>query len=115
MFIPVRKDGFLFKRTGQNTYNEPTYDTKGTRFGWGPIYMRDDLGATEVRADKSASKSRAEIEKYDYRLIVEKSVSPIIGDKVVLGTGEAMKIARVHRRVDIAGKLHHWEIDCVAD
>lgn len=115
MFIPVRKDGFLFKRVGQNAYNEPIYETRGSRFGWAPIYLRDDLSTTEVRADKSASKSRAEIEKYDYRLVIEKTVQPAIGDRIKLGTGEKMKIARVHRRMDIVGRLHHWEIDCVAD
>jgi hypothetical protein len=115
VFIPIRKDGLLFKRTGQNAYNEPTYSPRGVRFGWGPVYMRDSLDSTEVRADKSASKSRAEIEKYDYRMIVEKTVSPAIGDRITLGTGEVMKISRAHRRVDIVGKMHHWEIDCVAD
>ncbi|BEE07088.1 MULTISPECIES: hypothetical protein [Aeromonas] len=115
MFIPVRKDGLLFKRAGQNAYNEPVYRAKGLKFGWGPIYMRQALERTEVRADKSASKSRAETDTIDYRMVIEKTVTPERGDLITLSTGERMKVILVHRRVDIMGRLHHWEVDCVAE
>lgn len=115
MFIPIRKDGLLFKRAGQNAYNEAVYATQGVRFGWGPVYMRDIQGKTEVRADKSATKSRAGMDTFDYRLVIEKSAVPENGDRIVLGTGEKMRVVKVQRRVDVFGKLHHWEVDCVAE
>lgn len=115
MFIPIRKDGLLFKRVGQNAYNETVFSAQGVQFGWGPVYMRDAQGKTEVRADKSATKSRAGMDTYDYRLVIEKKATPENGDLITLGTGERMKVVKVQRRVDVFGKLHHWEVDCVAE
>jgi len=114
MFIPIRRDGLLFRETGRNAYNEPTYSQRGVPFGWGPIQMRQVRERTEVRADKSASKSRAETDTVDYRIVIEKKVNPVNGDLITLGTGEKMKVVGVQRRVDIRGRLHHWEVDCVA-
>ena len=87
----------------------------GLKFGWGPIYVGQGLVRTEVRADKSATKSRAETDTIDYRMVIEKTVTPQRGDLITLSTGERMKVFLVHRRVDIMGRLHHWEVDCVAE
>ncbi|MFM5317346.1 hypothetical protein ACK36G_18745 [Aeromonas veronii] len=46
--------------------------------------------------------------------MIEKKVNPASGDLIKLSTGEEMKVVAVERRVDIRGRLHHWEVDCVA-
>lgn len=115
MFIPIRRDGMLYRFKGQNAYNEAVYSRKGIPFGWGPLATLQIRDHTEVRADKSASKSRAEIDAVDYRMVIQREVEPRNGDKIVLGTGEHMRVVQVHRRYNIAGVLHHWEISCVAD
>lgn len=112
MFIPVRKDGLLFKAGKANAYGEREYAQTGEKFGWGAIHTRSNLGATAVRADSSASKARSEHLAADFRITVEKWVKPELGDKLTLGSEAPVEVTRVQRRDDINGRLHHWEVDC---
>lgn len=112
MFIPVRKTGQLFKQGKKDVHGDVTYETTFKPFGWAPIYLRDNVQDSGVRADSSASRGRANETIIDFRLIVEKTVSPQKGDKIVLDGNKVMKVLRVHERMSINGKLHHWELDC---
>ncbi|GAL22946.1 hypothetical protein JCM19235_1247 [Vibrio maritimus] len=112
MFIPLRKTGQLFTTGKKNVYGDREYSKEATPFGWAPIYMRDNLTDSSVRADSSASRGRAEETLIDYRLIIEKTVTPQKGDKIVLDGNKSMIVLRVHERMDMRGLLHHWEVDC---
>lgn len=111
MFIPVRKDGQLFKLSETNAFGEAEHSTTGTPFGWAPVHMRDVLQASSVRADASASKARAESKAFDARIIVEKTLRPYLGDKIVLGRNDEYEVTRVQERSAINGVLHHFEVD----
>lgn len=111
MFVPIQRNGVLYKLSEVNAFGEAEHSTTGTPFGWGAIHFRKSLNSSSVRADASASKARAEGETIDGRIIIEKAVNPILGDKVVLGELGEYEIQRVQPRRAINGTLHHWEVD----
>lgn len=113
MFIPLRRTGKLFRLIGKDVYGDKLYEVEGHNFGWGPIYLRDNTQDSSVRADSSSSRGRAEENVVDMRIIMEKWQTPKNGDRITLDGGEPMVIVRVHERMDIVGRLHHWELDLV--
>ena len=114
MFIPLRRTGLLFKVGKKDVHGDVTYQSTAQQFGWAPIYLRNSTQDSGVRADSSASRGRADENIIDFRLIVEKKVTPENGDKIVLDGNKVMKVIKVHERMDIVGRLHHWEVDCGA-
>lgn len=113
MFIPLRNNGLLYALDGTNAYGEKVYCETPQSFGWAFVYDRLNANKSAVRADSSASKSRAEQEADDVRLIVSKSVTPKNDDKIIINGNRELRIIRVQERMDIVGRLHHWEISCV--
>ncbi|TOK05567.1 hypothetical protein CGI28_24580, partial [Vibrio parahaemolyticus] len=59
-----------------------------------------------------ASRGRADERVAEFRIIMDKFCKPKKGDKITLDNGEPMSIVRVQERMDIVGRLHHWEVDC---
>ncbi len=113
MFIPLRKTGKMFRLIGKDVHGDKKYDTTGLNFGWAPVYLRDSTQDSSVRADSSASRGRADENVVDKRIIMEKWQTPQLGDRITLDGGKPMEIKRVHERMDIVGRLHHWELDLV--
>lgn len=112
MFYPLRKSGRLYVTIKKNAYGDRVYSTEPVKFGWAPVYMRDSQQDSSVRADSSSSRGRADEQIIDFRLIIEKRVKPKKGDKIILDNGDPMIVVKVHERMDIVGRLHHWEVDC---
>lgn len=119
MFIPAFKTACVAnKQTGSSLTGESVYVASKTNIGWSPIYMRNDDAKTAVRADSSASKSRADVNAGEFRIIMMNNAGHLaIGDIVLLpesqtyNKGFTFKITRLLPRHDVFGRLHHFEID----
>lgn len=80
------------------------------------IYIREDVSDTTVREDSSASQGRAEEYVNDVRLLFSPRDNVRLGDVIevaAFGEREQIKIEvkRVHRRIDVEGRLHHVQVD----
>lgn len=113
MFIPIRRNGLLFKPKCVNAYGEKEYFKRGMSFGWGYVYDRTNLASSSVRIDSAATKGRAEEIDHDVRIVVEKIITPKVGDKITIGDDRVFEVSRVQERIAINGHLHHWEVNLV--
>lgn len=113
MFFPQRRNGKLYKLKDADGYGERNYSKHFKQFGWGYSYDRDNLAHSSIRVDSSATKARAGEYDFDTRICMTKDMRPRPDDKVTIGDKRVFKISRVQERLDVAGHLHHWEIDLV--
>lgn len=113
MFIPIKRDGKLYPVGKANAYGRTSYSRVGQPFGYAYVHDRESLDKSAVRADSSASKSRAEHIGYDVRVLIERRVTPKNGDMIELGQRK-LRIVRIQERTGMSGRVNHWEVDCVA-
>lgn len=119
MFIPAFKTAALLKKSvSASITGEASFSVQKLGIGWSPIYMRNDDVQTAVRADSSASKSRADINAGEYRILLTKDAQGIsIGDLILLpetqtfNSGYQYRVTRLLPRHDVFGRLHHLEVD----
>lgn len=119
MFIPAFKTAAVFARDGETSITgEVIASPKAFKIGWSPIYLRNDEIQTAVRADSSASKSRADINAGELRIVLDKTFTDIrSGDLLLLPPSQTFnddpryKITRLRPMHDIFGRLHHFEVD----
>lgn len=119
MFIPAFRTAAVFASDGEiSITGEVTATPKAFKIGWSPVYMRNDEVQTAVRADSSASKSRADINAGELRIVLDKTFTNIrSGDLVLLPPDQTFnddpryKITRLKPMHDIFGRLHHFEVD----
>ena len=119
MFIPAFKTAAIFSADGEvSLTGEKTVKPKAFQVGWSPIYLRNDEIQTAVRADSSASKSRADINAGESRIVLDKKCTTVrSGDIVLLPPDQTFnedpryKITRLKPMHDIFGRLHHFEVD----
>lgn len=119
MFIPAFRTAAVFSPSGKPSLTgETTVTPKAFNIGWSPIYMRNDNAQTAVRADSSATKSRADINAGEFRIVLDKTFVNIkSGDIILLPPSQTFnddsryKITRLLPLHDIFGRLHHFEID----
>lgn len=119
MFIPAFKTAAVFSLDGEvSLTGEKTAKPKAFQIGWSPVYMRNDETQTAVRADSSASKSRADINAGEYRIVMDKKCTSLrSGDIVLLPPDQTFnddpryRITRLKPMHDIFGRLHHFEVD----
>lgn len=120
MFIPAFRTAAVFTPDHENVSltGERQFVPKSFHVGWSPIYLRNDNTKTAVRADSSASKSRADINAGEFRVVLDKRCTAIkSGDIVLLPSGQTFnddvryKITRLRPMHDVFGRIHHFEVD----
>ena len=119
MFIPAFHTAAVFSPSSEvSLTGEQTFTPVAFKIGWSPLYLRNDIAPTAVRADSSASKSRADINAGEFRIVLDKTCVNIkSGDIVLLPQSQTFnadsryRITRLLPRHDIYGRLHHFEID----
>lgn len=119
MFIPAFRTAAVFTSDTQATITgDRVYTPVAFKIGWSPLYLRNDIASTAVRADSSASKSRADINAGEFRIVLDKTCTQIKSGDIILlpplqtfNDDSRYKITRLLPRHDIFGRLHHFEID----
>lgn len=104
--------GHVSKKIGYDVTGRPTFSDR-VKIGLSVVNLGTDIESTSIRADKSASKSRAQEQIRTGRILVEPKASVSMGDMLEL-MGEKWKIDRKVIRLDQAGRIHHFQVDIVS-
>jgi hypothetical protein len=109
MFTPNLK-GTLEKVVGRDIHGRPTLGA-AIPCPFGSISLKVSAQETTVRADSSASRGNAdEMVTERGRILIPAFIKPSQGD-IFTFNGMRYKIASLHDRYSIGGKLDHWECD----
>jgi hypothetical protein len=92
---------------GYNEHGQPAFDA-GRKIKCRVVRYRKSSVKTSVRADSSASRGRAEEILYDAIVLFDHNSSVAIDDLIVI-FGETMRIEVIEPRLNVAGKLDHYE------
>lgn len=81
------------------------------------VELYDESDKTTVRADSSASRGRADERLADARLLLKPNEDVKLGDVIEVEIRNApnlkIEVVRIFRRADIAGRIHHIDIEGV--
>lgn len=103
------------RTTAYDRYGQPIHSETERETRCAIIRLTSSVDTTSVRTDSSASRGRAEEVVYDVRLLMAPRESVKRGDLVTvrLKGAEALtvEVMEVHPRADVAGRLHHIEVD----
>lgn len=109
MFIPNALCK-IRRRTGyHNAYGEPTYDPIDT-IRYALVRFDTKVDDTTVRADSSATRGNIQEYKASGRILVDKAFNVGYGDLLIIH-GKVFKIKEVEPRINVLGKLDHYECD----
>lgn len=109
-FIP-NTTCLLYKNIGYNTFGEPKFGRgELTRCAIVKLIGADEK--TTVRSDIAASKSHAIDDIVDAKILFKSNCKVEKGDKVEIW-GYTITITKKHPRLNIYGKLDHYECDGV--
>lgn len=78
-----------------------------------PVKVKFTNQHTTVRTDSAGSHGHAEETAADVVLLVKLEARVAPGDMLVI-SGHKVRVASKHPRYSIAGKLDHYQLDCVA-
>lgn len=97
-------------------HGQPVFKTKKRKTKCSIVSLHDASGKTTVRADSSASRGQADERLADGRLLLKPNEQVRLGDIVEVKTDRVsdiikIQITRIFRRVDIAGKVHHIDVE----
>lgn len=114
--IRPRNDCWIISRTESWDGNgRPIHKVSKKKTKCAIVSLHDATDESTVRADSSASRGRAEEHISDGRLLLKPSETLKLGDviEVAVKGGDNIKITvrRIFRRVDIAGVVHHIDIE----
>lgn len=109
-FIP-NLNCFLYKRTGFNEFGEPSF-SKGVLTRCAIVKLIGADEKTTVRSDVAASKSHAIDDTVEAKILFKSNCTIEKGDKVEV-LGYTIQITKKHPRLNIYGKLDHYECDGV--
>lgn len=104
--------GYLSEQGGYDVRGRPIF-LERVKIGLNVITLETDIESTSIRADSSASKSRAQEQKRTGRVLIEPKANFKVGDMLEL-LGEKWKIDRKNPRLDQSGRLHHYQADIVS-
>lgn len=110
MFIP-NINCLLFKRIGYDVYGEPKFG-KGILTRCAVVKLIGKNEKTTVRSDVGASKSHAIEDTVEAKILFKANCSVEKDDKVEI-LGYTVQITEKHPRLNIYGKLDHYECDGV--
>lgn len=119
MFIPAFRTAAVFSPSDQvSLTGDKEFVPVAFKIGWSPLYLRNDIAPTAVRADSSASKSRVDINAGEFRIVLDKTCTTIKSTDIILlpqsqtfNDDSRYRITRLLPRHDVYGNLHHFEID----
>lgn len=107
----------IHKTNEYDEFGRPKLSVQRRRTKCDVVYFREGVERTTVREDSSASRSKAEEFSHDVRLMLMPRENITLGDVIELSSfGEpgdrmSIEIQRVHRRIDVTGRVHHIEVD----
>ena len=108
MFNPSQR-GRLYRQAGYDRFGQAGY-AEPLDVSFSPVNMTITNARTSVRADSSASRGHSDETVSQAKVLVEKTAEIGIGDKFEYD-GETFKIAGVHKRRTVYGRLDHLECD----
>lgn len=95
--------------TGFDATGRPILDD-GRKVGFSPIKIDHSVRQTSIRTDKSASKSRADEDVVDARLLVEPRAQLALGD-ILEFNGAQYRVVTIFPRYDMSGIVDHYQVD----
>lgn len=97
-------------RSGNDAYGVPKY-LAGKPSLCAVVKLVRRSQHTTVRADSGATRGHADEVVADAVLLVSKKIEPVIDSKIVV-RGVSMRIVSIRDRMDVMGRLDHYEIGC---
>lgn len=99
--------------TGEFTINGDDKFSDAVEIRYSPVHLRDGIQPTSIRTDKAASKSLADEEVFDARLMIHPRNVPVKGAIVTLRTNETLRVMKIFPRYSMDGTLNHFEVDLI--
>lgn len=108
-FIPtssgyLRSVGNTYTSTGKKTYGDPV------KIGLSVIRLTEGVQKTSVRADSSGTKSFADEEVEQGRVLVHPRIKPCIEDLMVIN-GDTFEVQGVRSVYDMHGGIDHYQVE----
>lgn len=97
----------IYRRAGNDKYGEPVF-APAMIVGCAIVRLDDMLKKTAIRTDASASRGNADEIEAKGIVLVPKTVTLSIGDKLII-QGIEVRCASVEPRINVVGTLDHYE------
>lgn len=99
------------QKTGRNRHAEEIYSDP-VKIGFSPVRLERVIEKTSVRADSSASRGQADQVVVKTKILIDWPWNVGLDDRIEID-GALYRVAMVHKRYNVWGKLDHKECDLV--